>query len=246
MVLTAKMEYMAREMDDSREMLDTARATDRQMRILLGMRERPDAGPEEGVGGPTPADSARLTTMLEAGRLSQADVRRAVEQLKKESQRRLASFQEVAWYITNERSLARAVPSIWPTTGHITSPFGYRLAPFNDEMDGHGTEFHPGVDIANKPDTPVVATADGVVRFVGWDGGYGLMVLIDHGFGYSTVYGHTSKAVVEVGQHVVRGEPIAYLGTTGRSTGPHLHYEVWVGGKPVDPLHYVMPDAIVD
>src|ERR1019366_9062788 len=94
-------------------------------------------------------------------------------------------------------------------------------------------------DIANNPDTLIYATADGTVRFSGWSHGYGNMIVIDHGYGVSTLYGHTSKSLVETGQRVQRGQVIAYMGTTGRSTGAHLHYEVWQHGKPVNPMVYL-------
>jgi murein DD-endopeptidase MepM/ murein hydrolase activator NlpD len=105
--------------------------------------------------------------------------------------------------------------------------------------DAETGEFHPGLDIANNPDTLIYATADGTVRFSGWSHGYGNMVVIDHGYGLSTLYGHTSKALVKTGDRVSKGQVIAYMGTTGRSTGAHLHYEVWRQGKPVNPMSFL-------
>lgn len=123
------------------------------------------------------------------------------------------------------------IPSIWPTTGVVTSPYGLRW---------EGTDFHPGMDIANDMGTPIVATADGVVEFAGWNaGGYGNMVDINHGNGIMTRYGHASQVVVSAGQHVKRGQLIAYMGSTGFSTGPHVHYEVHVNGNRVNPISYL-------
>ena len=123
------------------------------------------------------------------------------------------------------------IPSIWPTTGVVTSPYGLRW---------DGTDFHPGMDIANDMGTPIVATADGVVDYAGWNaGGYGNMVDIDHGNGIMTRYGHASQVVVSAGQHVKRGQLIAYMGSTGFSTGPHVHYEVHVNGNRVNPISYL-------
>ena len=123
------------------------------------------------------------------------------------------------------------IPSIWPTTGEVTSPYGLRWG---------GTDFHPGMDIANDMGTPIVATADGVVDYAGWNsGGYGNMVDIDHGNGIMTRYGHASQVVVTTGQHVKRGQLIAYMGSTGFSTGPHVHYEVHVNGNRVNPISYL-------
>ncbi len=123
------------------------------------------------------------------------------------------------------------IPSIWPTTGVVTSPYGLRWG---------GTDFHPGIDIANDMGTPIVATADGVVEYAGWNsGGYGNMVDINHGNGLMTRYGHASQVVVSAGQHVKRGQLIAYMGSTGFSTGPHVHYEVHVNGNRVNPISYL-------
>ena len=123
------------------------------------------------------------------------------------------------------------IPSIWPTTGVVTSPYGLRWG---------GTDFHPGMDIANDMGTPIVATADGVVEYAGWNsGGYGNMVDINHGNGIMTRYGHASQVVVSVGQHVKRGQLIAYMGSTGFSTGPHVHYEVHLNGNRVNPISYL-------
>ena len=103
-----------------------------------------------------------------------------------------------------------------------------------------GTDFHPGIDIANDMGTPIIATADGVVEYAGWNaGGYGNMVDINHGNGLMTRYGHASQVVVSAGQHVRRGQLIAYMGSTGFSTGPHVHYEVHVNGQRVNPISYL-------
>ncbi len=123
------------------------------------------------------------------------------------------------------------MPSIWPTNGVVSSPYGLRWG---------GTDFHPGIDIANDMGTPIVATADGVVEYAGWNsGGYGNMVDINHGNGIMTRYGHASQVVVSAGQYVRRGQLIAYMGSTGFSTGPHVHYEVHVNGQRVNPISYL-------
>lgn len=124
----------------------------------------------------------------------------------------------------------RAKPMVLPTYGHITSGYGYRRNPF-----GRGSEFHTGIDIANSYRTPIKASGDGVVTLAGRDGGYGLLVKINHGNGYESLYGHNSKLAVKVGQRVTRGQTIAYMGSTGRSTGTHCHFEVRLYGKPVNP-----------
>lgn len=241
-VMKAKMLYLASEVERSRSVLEMARATDRQMRVLLGMRDKKSiVEAEEAIGGPGAADRMSLSSLLasDPARAPQPEIRRSLEMLRQESQKRVASFQEIAWHITNERSLFRATPTAWPTAGRLTSYFGYRMSPVVRGGEADDDEFHAGVDIANDADTPIFATADGAVKHAGWSGGYGRMVLIDHGWGYSTVYGHTSKVMVRPGERVRRGTLIAYMGTTGRSTGNHLHYEVLRHGKPVNPLRYL-------
>jgi murein DD-endopeptidase MepM/ murein hydrolase activator NlpD len=126
------------------------------------------------------------------------------------------------------------MPAGWPVYGNITSPYGYRIHPFTLSYD-----FHSGVDIANQPGSDVKVTADGVVRYTGWAMGYGLCVIVDHGFGYSTLYGHLSQSMVNNGEIVKSGQVIARLGSTGTSTGPHLHYEVWEYGVTRNPAKFL-------
>lgn len=125
-------------------------------------------------------------------------------------------------------------PSIWPVMGHITDSFGERLDPFS----GEGA-FHTGVDVASDYGAPVHATADGVVTIAEPHAGYGRLVVIDHGFGITTWYAHLSAYSAVVGSRVKRGEVVGYTGISGRSTGPHVHYEVRVNNAPVNPWRYM-------
>lgn len=123
---------------------------------------------------------------------------------------------------------------VWPTSGPITSPFGYRIHPI------FGTQiYHSGIDIGVDTGTPIVAADSGVVIEADWLGGYGYAVVVDHGNGLSTLYGHNSELAVSPGQSVQQGQVIAYAGSTGYSTGPHCHFEVRVNGSPVDPMGYL-------
>lgn len=135
---------------------------------------------------------------------------------------------------------AANIPSIWPVSGPLSSGFGVRGNPFG----GPGSEFHKGQDISVPLGTPVVATADGTVVIAGWLRGYGWVVYIDHGNGISTRYGHLSRIDVAVGQSIRRGEQLGLSGSTGRSTGPHVHYEVRINGQAVNPLQYLPPIVI--
>lgn len=147
---------------------------------------------------------------------------------------RLASFQEIAWYYANRKEGLNSTPSIRPSSAPISSGFGYRLDPFGKRSPKR----HNGIDFAGKPDSPIVVTADGVVRHAGWVPSYGQAILVDHGFGYSTLYAHTTQIQVKAGDVVKRGDKIATMGSSGRSTGTHLHYEVWKDGQAVNPRNY--------
>jgi len=131
-------------------------------------------------------------------------------------------------------SIMKSSPVGSPLSGKITSAFGYRKDPFNSR-----SAFHSGVDIDATYGQPVIATADGVVDYSGWQQGYGKTVLIKHNDGYETLYGHLSKVMVKDGQEVKAGDEIGYAGSTGRSTGAHLHYEVMKTGKNMDPMKYL-------
>ena len=145
-------------------------------------------------------------------------------------QKNIISFMEVSPKIHKE------IPLGWPVAGggRISSGFGARLSPFNQEKS-----YHYGVDIAGPYGTPILAVADGTVTFAGWRNGYGWFVLITHANGYQTAYGHNSKLLVDYGQKVKRGEKIALIGNTGRTTGIHCHFEIRVGGDHKNPMPYL-------
>lgn len=148
------------------------------------------------------------------------------------SERSLAELQR---YFEDQKSLLASTPSIWPARGWVTSDFGSRLDPYT----AHSV-MHRGLDIANRNGSPVYAPADGVVVFSGSEGGYGKLLVVDHGYGVKTRFGHLSDVLAKVGQRVKRGEQIAAMGNTGRSTGPHLHYEVRVNGIPENPRKFIL------
>jgi murein DD-endopeptidase MepM/ murein hydrolase activator NlpD len=141
---------------------------------------------------------------------------------------RLASLKTV---VEKRQALAKAVPSIWPLAGWLSSGYGNRRDPFDGTPD-----FHSGLDIAAERGTAIKATADGTVESVGYSGNYGNAIVVSHGYGIGTRFGHLSRFAVHPGQQVRRGEVIGYVGATGRATSPHLHYEILVYGKPINPL----------
>ena len=212
--------------------LDTLRRSEDGLRAIVGAPPAAaDETVQEGTEAPTGGAPHELTTAELSEALEMIETRltarRSSIDLLAETMRR--EFPGAASYASD--SAPHTTPSIWPTSGYVSSPYGLRF---------NGTEFHQGIDIAAETGTPIVATADGVVTTAGWnDGGYGNMVDIDHGDGIMTRYGHASAVAVTPGQTVRCGEVIAYVGSTGYSTGPHLHYEVRVNGQPVNPAGYL-------
>lgn len=149
-------------------------------------------------------------------------------------QRSVETVAEIREYLKQQKDIYLATPRGRPVDGNITSPYGSREHPVHG-----GDEFHSGVDISVAPDTPIRATADGVVSFSGWNGGSGNLVGVEHGFGYSTFYAHNKTNAVKVGRRVKRGDIVAYAGSTGNATGPHTHYEIWKDGRHVNPKPFI-------
>lgn len=139
--------------------------------------------------------------------------------------------------LQERQSILNSTPNIKPARGWFSSRFGYRIDPYTGK-----TDIHYGLDIAAGPGSPVQATADGVVSYIGYEAGYGKIVAIDHGFGVRTRYGHNSQIYVELGQKVKRRDVICAVGSTGRASGPHVHYEVRVNDVPVDPINYILDE----
>ena len=160
-----------------------------------------------------------------------------IDEAVKDSMLKEQSVMELWEALSDSQSILAATPSIKPTRGPIGSRFGFRIDPINGK-----TKMHAGLDIVASPGTLVRAPADGVVSFAGWDDQYGKLVSIDHGYGVLTRYAHNSQIFVQVGQKLSKYDVISAVGSTGRSTGPHLHYEVRVNGVPVDPTNYILDE----
>ncbi|MDG0817118.1 M23 family metallopeptidase [Bdellovibrio svalbardensis] len=160
-----------------------------------------------------------------------------IEKAVKETQLKEQSVIDLWEGLSERQSLLSATPNIKPAKGWLTSRFGYRSSPFSGK-----SVLHAGLDIAAAPGSPVYAPADGVVTFASYDEGYGKLVSVDHGYGVSTRFGHMSQIYVQVGQRVNKWDVLGAVGNTGRSTGPHLHYEVRINGTPVDPINYILDE----
>lgn len=158
-----------------------------------------------------------------------------IEKAVKETQLKEQSVIDLWESLSERQSLLNSTPNIKPAKGWITSRFGYRLSPFTGKLS-----VHAGLDIAAAPGSPVYAPADGVVVFASYDESYGKLITVDYGYGVTTRFGHLSQIYVQVGQRVNKWDVIGAVGNTGRSTGPHLHYEVRINGTAVDPINYIL------
>ena len=157
-----------------------------------------------------------------------------MEVLRNQIEAAMQSVSEIRGYIAEQKDILRATPVGWPVAGALSSPYGYRNHPVYEER-----KFHTGVDLSVPSGSEVKATADGIVSFAGWTENGGIVVVAEHGRGFRTAYAHNRKALVRVGQRITRGEVIAISGSTGVSTGPHVHYEVWRNGRPTDPVRFL-------
>lgn len=181
---------------------------------------------------PAPAGASKNTSDNTSVQLQQ--IKTSYKELSTQllSQRQLIDSSMAS--VKKQVAFLNARPSITPVNSHVSDTFGYRRNPFTNR----GSEFHKGMDFSGQIGTPVKATGDGVVIFAGWQSGFGKVVIISHGYGITTLYGHNSRLLVEKGDKVKKGQTISKMGSTGRSTGPHVHYEVHVNGKVVNPSKY--------
>lgn len=218
--------------------LSKLRDLDRRLRAAIGL-DKGEAQPQPAIVAQGGADTVSRNALVDAlkqrtGRLVDW-VNRDLSTLGQEISSRERSLRELKMFIEEKASVLAATPTIFPVKGLITAGYGYRKSPFTGKR-----ELHEGLDIAAPYGSPIVATADGIVTFAGPLAAYGNVVFVDHGHAFSTFYGHCSSYRVREGQRVRRGEVIAYIGTTGRTTGPHVHYEVHVNGIISNPLKYAL------
>ena len=206
---------------------------EQKIRIIANLEPNNDGSSFFGVGGSDPED-LDPTTMLEQDYQELVrDMHVEINEIDHASHNQQRSFSNIFSKLEGKRNLLAATPSIRPLKGWVSSRFGHRESPFTGRR-----EFHRGLDIATHAGSPIIAPADGLVTFAGRKGLMGNMVTIEHGFGMVTRYGHVQKLLKKKGTRVKRGETIALVGNTGRSTGPHLHYEVRLNGVAVNPVNY--------
>jgi murein DD-endopeptidase MepM/ murein hydrolase activator NlpD len=219
-----------------KEQLHQVRELDRELRLISNLDVNRPAPSVYGVGGPGDPPAAvpgRRSARGRRARLVMLD--KEVAQLQQVARYEDASLSRLETHLDDEHDLIEHTPYRWPVHGFISSGFGPRTDPFTG-----GTEFHEGLDIVVPKGTDVQAPADGIVTFAGRDPTLGNMLVLDHGYGVITRYGHLSAFLVHAGRHVRRGDAIARVGSTGRSTGPHLHYEIRINDVAINPLKILL------
>lgn len=234
-----QLHKFSRKIQDFESQMVRLEKFDRKLRVItaLDLPKGQQGGGGLGIGGSEERIDEEGSLDSPNSALS-SRIHEDLKNLRVRSELQEMSFLELDEFFKNQSSLLTSTPSIWPARGWVTSTFGYRSSPFTGLR-----ELHAGVDIATRVGSPVVATANGVVVSADRDSSFGKMVEIDHGYGVRTRYGHNSKHFVKVGDRVKRGQVIAEVGNTGRSTGPHSHYEVMLNGVPVNPMRYIFEEG---
>jgi len=227
--------HMARKIDQVTQEMIELRSLDQKLRVMVNLETMEGDQQYRGVGGSDPSIVDPGTTVAKVNRDLVRKMHRSLDDLEADIERSKEDKSGLQTFFEDQKILLASTPSIWPTRGWLSSGFGYRKSPFTGKK-----EFHKGIDISTRMGAPIVASADGVVSFTGWNGGYGRVVVIKHGHGFKTKYAHLKKSLVKRGQHVKRGETIGLVGNSGRTTGSHLHYEVHLNRVPVNPARYVL------
>ena len=231
----SQIQFFSARIEDLETQLSKLKDFDRKIRIIANLEKGTETSPFMGMGGPSPSDIREKLKgeKNENGLIQQ--MRTDVERLQSESMSREESLSELEKLLQAKKEMLVHTPSVWPVMGWVTSGFGFRTNPFTGL-----TQMHEAIDISNRVGTPIIASASGMVSDTGNDFSNGKFVVISHGFGMTTRYNHLNKVLVRAGQKVNRGDKIGEIGMTGRSTGPHLHYEVRVNGIPVNPARYIL------
>ena len=231
----SQLHFFSSKIEDLEKQLSKLKDFDKKIRIIANLERGQEMTSLMGMGGPSPSD---IRDKLKSGKDDPGlvqQMRADVERLQSEALTQELSLAELEKNLQAKREMMIRTPSLWPTMGWVTSGFGFRTNPFTGL-----SQMHEGMDISNRVGTLVVAPSDGIVSDVGNDLVYGKIIVISHGFGMTSRYCHLSKTLVKAGQRVNRGDKIAEIGMTGRTTGPHLHYEVRLNGIPVNPMRYIV------
>lgn len=231
----SKIHFFSSKIEDLEKQLSKLKDFDKRIRIIANLEKGQEMTSFMGMGGPSPSDiREKLKAEKDEKGLVQ-QMRADVERLKSEAISQEESLSDLEKLLQTKKDVLVHTPSVWPAMGWVTSGFGFRTNPFTGL-----TQMHEGIDISNRVGTPVIATGDGIISDIGNDWAHGKILAISHGFGMITRYSHLNKVLVRVGQKVKRGDKIAEVGMSGKTTGPHLHYEVRLNGIPVNPMRYIL------
>ena len=227
-----RIDYFSGEVNHLKKALKELVDRDSELRRLLGLKMKDNKDINEMLAAnknPMPVSLLDSTTNYKIDKITH-ELSYIDESIKQDNESLKALHQTVTYL----KSRFAVTPSIWPIYGRIVSGFGYRYMPWRG--------FHTGIDITAWYGNPVRVTASGVVSFAGWKGGFGKCVIVDHGYGIQTLYGHNSKLLVQAGQHVIKGQIISEIGATGFATGPHCHYEIRKNNLAISPMRYLNLD----
>jgi murein DD-endopeptidase MepM/ murein hydrolase activator NlpD len=238
--LTDELNLLSSHVSALTDTVATLEVRDAQLRLLANVDPIDAQVHAVGIGGPLAKTALEPPSSELLGRAGQ--VRVDLNALIRRANLLSESFREAGDSLALHAERLAATPSIMPTAGWLTSAFSR----MRNHPILHVARAHEGLDVSAPMGTPIEAPAGGVVASAGWESGYGNTVTIDHGFGIVTKFAHASRILVRVGERVERGDRIALVGATGLSTGPHLHYEVHVNGRPVDPRRYILPGVVTD
>jgi len=234
-----QIQEFANEINSLKANLVAINSFEKKIRIIANIEKTTNSDSIFGVGGSIPEDLDARIPLKEKHNSLIREMHEQIEQLSIAAVNQHQGLEALLKSLEDQQNLLASTPAIRPVSRDVnswtTSRFGYRISPFTGRR-----EFHKGYDIASRQGTPILATADGVVTFAGKKGLYGKFIVIDHGHGMITRYGHCQKLLKKRGDKVKRWETIALMGNTGRSTGPHLHYEVHLNGIPVNPVKYIL------
>jgi len=231
-----ELQALSSRVNDVESRMARLKLFDKKLRILANVEASDKLAEQEhtGMGGPS-SDEAYFLSVEEKKKALVENMRTDITSLESETRLQETSFTELQEHLLSQSSILASTPSILPARGWMTSAFGNRKDPFTGRKHRH-----KGIDLANRIGTPIYAPADGIITRVAMLPQFGKMVEVNHGYGTKTRYGHLSKIDVKVGQKIKRGDKIAGMGNTGRSTGPHVHYEIVVNGVNVNPYKYIV------
>ncbi|MCP4719379.1 MAG: peptidoglycan DD-metalloendopeptidase family protein [Desulfobacteraceae bacterium] len=230
-----QIQAFARNIEVLKSQVDNLAKLEGKVRLIADIEKTGNSSGLIGIGG-IPENDLAQDIPLEARHNSLIrEMHQQVNQTTLAAKQQVLNFDDLIGQLEKKRNLLASTPSIKPVDGWITSKFGYRKSPFTGKRT-----FHTGLDISNKTGTKIIATADGKISYADRKMYIGKLVVIDHGYGRVTKYGHLQKILVKPRQKVKRGDVIGLLGNTGKSTGPHVHYEVRINNAPVNPLKYIL------